>query len=280
VQFEATMTNVDSKPRRWGIWAHTQLDAARSDGACNRQMRAYCPLNPQSRFPRGYEVIFGQQDNPSFHADRRRGLVCVEYCYQVGKIGVDSPGGWVATVDGATGAAFVQRFAFEPGREYPDGASVEFWHNGTGRIHAYHKDMLMSSSPSENPYVFESEVLSPYARLKPGESHTWRYAWYAANIGGDFPVTGCNDAGLIVQPLEARRTAGGLRLTGRFGVFASVKPRIEWRDARRRLLGTLLLRGEATPLAPLLLNEETVAPAGARRAVLIVAGELASVELP
>jgi len=30
VSFEATMENIDSKPRRWGIWAHTQLDGALS----------------------------------------------------------------------------------------------------------------------------------------------------------------------------------------------------------------------------------------------------------
>ncbi|MHC4961961.1 MAG: hypothetical protein ACYTGA_07565, partial [Planctomycetota bacterium] len=28
VSIEATMTNVDTKPRRWGIWGHTQLDGA------------------------------------------------------------------------------------------------------------------------------------------------------------------------------------------------------------------------------------------------------------
>ena len=61
----------------------------------------------------------------------------VNYQYQVGKIGLDSPAGWVATVDGASGAVFVQRFQFEPGKEYPDGSSVEFWLNGVGKIRAY-----------------------------------------------------------------------------------------------------------------------------------------------
>ena len=76
VQFEATMTNVDTKPRRWGIWAHTQLDAATRDGhSFNPLMRAFCPLNPRSKFPRGYDVIFGEKDNPSFRADRERGHV-------------------------------------------------------------------------------------------------------------------------------------------------------------------------------------------------------------
>ena len=32
VSFEATMKNIDTKPRRWGIWAHTQLDGAADSG--------------------------------------------------------------------------------------------------------------------------------------------------------------------------------------------------------------------------------------------------------
>jgi hypothetical protein len=288
VCFEATMTNVDAKPRRWGIWAHTQLDAAKRDGPdFNSLMRAYCLLNPQSCFPRGYGVIFGEEDNPSFHADRRRGLLCVDYRYQVGKIGVDSPGGWVATVDGAGGAVFVQRFTFEPKKEYPDGASVEFWHNGTGKIHAYNKDMTLSSNPAENPFVFESEVLSPLVRLLPGESYTWHYEWFATNIGGDFPVIGCNDTGVIAGPLQAKRTDAGWRLTGRFGVFLSGRPLIQWRDSQGGTLGTIPVRCAATPLKPLVLDETFSAPAGARTAALVIESgggqtprELARVALP
>ena len=281
VQFEATMTNVDAKPRRWGISAHTQLNAARRDGSgFNPLLRAFCPLNPHSKFPRGYRVIFGEENNPSFRADRRRGLVCVDYRYRVGKIGVDSPGGWAATVDGASGAVFVQRFAYDPDKEYPDGASVEFWHNGVGTIHAYNKDIVLPANAAENPFVFESELLSPLARLAPGESCTWRYEWFAANVGGDFPVLGCNDVGVVSEPLRAARLGDGWRLTGRFGVFADSAPRVEWRNARRRALGVSPLRRKATPLNVLALDEALSAPAGARVAVLVAGGELASAELP
>jgi len=251
VRFEATMTNVDVKPRRWGIWAHTQLDAAEKNGTGhNARMRAYCPLNPQSKYPLGYRVIFGGENNPSFRTDRDRGLVCVDYRYQVGKIGVDSPGGW-----------------------------VEFWHNGVGTIHAYNEDMVMPSDPAQNPFVFESEILSPLARLAPGESYTWRYEWFATNIGGDFEVEGCNEAGVIVEPLRASRTAAGWRLTGRFGVFARCEPYVEWRDSQLKVLGKSPLRVPATPLEPLLVKETMVAPEGAHVAALIAGNEVDSVEL-
>ena len=266
VRFEATMTNVDSKPRRWGIWAHTQLNAAHRDGSgFNPLMRAYCPLNPVSKFPRGYRVIFGEEDNPSFRADRERGLVCVDYRYRVGKIGVDSPGGWVATVDGTSGAVFVERFVFEPDKEYPDGASVEFWHNGAGKIHAYSKDVVLSANPAENPFVFESEVLSPLSRLAPGESYTWRYEWFAANIGGDFPVVGCNDGGVIAEPLRATPVEGKVRLRGRFGAFADGELRLACRSADGRDLKALALGATASPLRAVVLDQVVAVPDGTGR---------------
>ena len=280
VRFEVTMTNVDSKPRRWGIWAHTQLGAAKGDGSgFNPLMRAYCTLNPSSQFPRGYRVIFGEDDNPSFRADRERGLVCVDYRYRVGKIGVDSRGGWVATVNGESGAVFVQRFVFEPCKEYPDGASVEFWHNGAGKIHAYNKDIVLPADPRQNPYVFESEVLSPFATLAPGESYMWRYEWFATSIGGDFPVIGCNDSGIIAEPLCASRQGNRWRLRGRFGVFKKSIPVIEWRDAKGCALGRSPVAAEAGPLQELMLDATVAAPEGACEAALLAGGEVASVKL-
>ena len=255
VSIEATMTNVDDKPRRWGIWAHTQLDASLpgSDGY-NRLMRAWCPINPRSQFERGYDVIFGETDNPSFQTDPERGLMKVSYRYKVGKIGLDSHAGWVATVDGRKGDVFVQRFKFDPQEEYPDGSSVEFWHNGLGRIYAYNKSIEMTDRRDENPYVFESEVLSPFARLHPGESYTWRYEWAACRIGGDFPVVDCSDAGLVSEPLSSERHGGRVQLRGRVGVFQLGRLVLEAYDGKARLLTTETLAPAATPLRPVVLD--------------------------
>ena len=261
VRFEATMKNVDTRPRRWGIWAHTQLDAAKADDSgYNPLLQAWCPLNPKSQFRKGYTVLFGMPDNPSFQCDVQRGLMRAQYQYKVGKIGLDSHAGWVATVDGESGAAFVQRFVFEPDKEYPDGSSVEFWHNGVGQIHAYNRDIVMSTNAAENPYVFESEVLSPLARLKPGQSYTWTYDWYAANIGGDFPVLDSSTAGVIAEPLTAEWTSGRLRLKGRFGVFAPGKVRAEFANAQGRRLKTIEVSSAVSPLYALVLDTAVTAP--------------------
>jgi hypothetical protein len=255
VSFEATMKNIDTKPRRWGIWAHTQLDAAKADGSTyNSLMRAWCPLNPKSHFPRGYDVIFGEKNNPSFQPDAARGLMQVRCQYQVGKIGLDIDAGWVATVDGESGSVFVQRFVFEPKKDYPDGTSVEFWLNGVGQIHAYNKDLVMATNSTENPYVFESEVLSPYAELKPGRSYTWHYDWYACNIGGDFPVLNCAGAGIVAEPLLANVVGNALRILGRFGVFAPGHLELLVQDAQGRSLAAQRLPELVTPLTAAVVN--------------------------
>ena len=264
VSFVATMKNIDTKPRRWGIWSHCQLDGGIKGGGHNGQMNAYCPINPKSHFANGYSVIFGDKENPSFQADAKRGLMRVQYQYKVGKIGLDSPAGWVATVDGADGRVFVQRFAFESGKEYPDGSSVEFWLNGLGSFRAWGKDNVMPNDPERNPYIFESEVLGPFAKLQPGESVSWKYDWFAASIGpGDHEVTDCTDTGVVSEPLRAEKAAGGtVRLSGRFGVFASGRLAIHFLDSKGKALTNVALPEPASPLVPVILDHVAELPNG------------------
>ena len=271
VTVEATMTNVDTRPRRWGIWAHTQLDAGvPGSDDYNRLMRAWCPINPRSRFEGGFRTIFGEKDNPSFEADAKRGLMKVSYHYQVGKIGLDSHAGWVATVDGRQGDVFVQRFTFDPTKEYPDGSSVEFWHNGVGRIFAYNEWMEMPNNHHENPYVFESEVLSPFAQLQPGESYSYQYEWFACRIGGDFPVVDCSFAGLVSQPLSFQRGRDRTRLRGRFGVFHLGRLTLEAYDGQEGRLTADIFNPMATPLTPVVFDVDIELPTKARSVALVL----------
>ena len=271
VSFEATMKNIDIKPRRWGIWAHTQLDAANPGrSSYNKLMNAWCPVNPNSKLPAGYSVIFGEKDNPSYQPDPLRGLMRVQYQYKVGKIGLDSHAGWSATVDGATGAVFVQRFTFEPGKDYPDGSSVEFWMNGKGKIHAYNKEMVQAADAAVNPYVFESEVISPFAKLDPGQSYTWRYDWYATNIGGDFPVVDCNPVSAIAQPLRADICWGKVSLKGRFGLFITGSATAVFTDAAGQIIQTASINPSVSPLRPFLLDTAFTVPDNASMVRLII----------
>jgi len=215
VHIEATMTNVGEQDRRWGIWAHTQLEATNSDGeGVNPSYKAYCPVNPDSIFPKGYDVIFGMAQNPSFCLDEANGMVTVQQLGLVGKIGVDSKAGWLASVDGESGYAFIQKFQYEEGREYPDNSSVEFWLDGEGEFYAY-GERFQIDEPLEQ-YCFESEMIGPYESLSPDQSASFSYDWYATNIGGDFPIVDCNEHAAIVSPLKLEDQG---RLTAHLGIF-------------------------------------------------------------
>jgi len=287
VSFEASMKNIDTKPRRWGIWSHTQLNGGKpGDREFNPLMKAWCPINPKSHFPNGLNFMAGAKDNPSFRPNFLPGLLRVEYQYRVGKIGMDSAAGWVASVNGATGAAFIQRFVFEPGQEYPDGASVEFWNNGIGRTGSPGKEKQHKNDPDENPFVFESEMLSPFARVNPGETYSWRYDWYAANIGGDYPVVGCSDAGVVAESFMAVETGGKIRLKGRFGVFYPGSVTAVFTDGSGRKFRPSTVDAQATPLKPVVVDVSVDPVAGAKSVTLIltnsqgkVVGELAKAEI-
>jgi hypothetical protein len=272
VGMEITMKNIDTKPRRWGIWAVTQLNAAKPDGTGhNDQFKIYCPLNPQSHFPQGYEVLYGAADNPTFTTDRSRRMLQLRYQYQVGKIALDSSAGWLAAVNGVTGNVFVERFLFEADKEYPDGASVEFWSSGLGRMHTHGRDVVMKDDPIATPFLAETEVLSPFARLQPGESYTYRYDWCATNIGGNHPVSDCRPAGVTVEPLSVMPSPSDWRVTGRFGVFIQGTLQLEWQDRKGTRLGQYDLQRRVTPLHPVVLDEMiTAPPTDTARAVLFV----------
>ena len=261
VSFQATMKNIDNKPRRWGIWSHTQLDGGRADGnGYNKEMFAYCPINPQSHFPKGYNVMFGDENNPTFQPDTASGLMRVQYLYKVGKIGMDSPDGWIATVDGTNGKVFVQRFTFEQGKEYPDGASVEFWMNGVGRYRALNQEKVMPDDPLANPYVFESEMISPFAKLSPGESYTWKYDWYASSIGGNYKVTYCTPVGITAETLIAKTDYEYLKITGRFGVFAPGTLMIRLHDDAGKILNEEKISEKVSPLKPVVIEMKMKSP--------------------
>ena len=56
---------------------------------------------------------------------------------------------------------------------------IEFWMHGIGEFVAWSKINRMFDDPKETPYFLESEILSPYAALKPDEDYMFHYeAWF------------------------------------------------------------------------------------------------------
>jgi hypothetical protein len=271
VSFDSTMTNIDTKPRRWGIWQVTQLNAAdRSGRAYNKDIRCYSPINPASRYEKGYVEQYGLVNNPSFSADRLRGLVIANYQRLVGKIGMDNSAGWVATVDGTAGYVFVERFTCYPGKRYPDNASAEFWMNGAGQIVCGGKIVDCKDDPIETPPYVENEILSPFAQLKPGESYSFHLDWFAAKIGGDYPILNCTEVGVTCEPLTATVAGNAVHIAGRFGVFYPGKAALALLDPNGVECGKMPLDQRVSPNQPLVLKRDVTLPAQAATVCLII----------
>ena len=252
VNLEVTMLNVDDKPRRWGIWDHIQFDASNRHGeGHNENLWGFCPLNSNSKFHRGYSIMYGLVNNPSYKPDYENGMMRVHYQHLVGKAGVDSPDGWVATVDATDGYAFVHRYTYEPDKAYPDDSSVEFWFNGMGEFAAWGKINKMGDKAEDIPYVLESEIISPFADLGPGDKFSFKYQWCSAKIPAGLPVVSCSNVGVTCKPLEAGINDGKLSLSGKFGVFYEGRLRVSVIDGNSKSS----LISEDTKVSPLVALE-------------------------
>ena len=131
----------------------------------------------------------------------------------------------------------------------------------------------MPTSPSENPFVIETELLSPLESVQPGQSASFDYEWRVARIGGSFPIFGCTAAGCTAEAFACRRTSNGaLTLSGRFGVFYSGVARLRMLDADGNQLsetGPVKI----SPASPLVMPTDfpnVSAPASARMIELVV----------
>jgi hypothetical protein len=254
VSVEAVMENIDTKPRRWGIWAVTQFDTSNRHGdGYNKNYWTYCPINPDSIYHRGYNVMIGLVGHLSYKPDYENKMMRVNYDYHVGKIGMDSSGGWIATLDATDGYVFVHRFGYEAGRAYPDNASVEFWLNGPGELAAWGREI--EKMPDDTAYLMESEVLSPFASLEPGESYTFRYDWYSAKVPAGSAVASCSDIGVTCKALSAEVCGGKLKVGGDFGVFYKGYCRVVFLDEDGKEVAKVPRKLSVTPLEPLVLSE-------------------------
>jgi len=181
----------------------------------------------------------------------------------------------VATVDAADGYVFVQRFVHEPGKAYPDNSSVEFWMNGLGAFYAWGKLNPMDEDPKKNPYVFESEVLSPFALLNRNETATYRYEWAAARIQPHLPVVACTDAGVTCLPPSVTRRGDRAAVAGSFGVFARASAKLVFLDMKGQPLVSDFALVTVSPDVPFDLSkcspwQDIECPASAAKLLIVL----------
>ena len=243
VYLDLAFTNVSQRPIRWSIWDVVQLNASRKDlhGAFNFDPGCFitAPLNPASCFPKGYNVMFGEEDNPQWQTDTASMLFKAAYKWEIGKVGIDSPGGWIAFSNTSKGYGFVEMFEYEAGGEYPDsGASVECWTVGAGVVDTLNYE-------DTQIYLMETEVLSTIRAIDPGESSLFKLEWGACCCPE--LIVEVSEAGCFSTPLNTSREAGGVRLQADFGVFDVGMLQLSWVDE----CGEIIMRQELGRVSPL-----------------------------
>lgn len=219
VKVEQVMRNISRRQIRWGIWHLIQNDAADAEDASkpNPNLFMYVPINPKSVYPNGYTHIYGDARHPSDEVIDDGRLLRIHYLYRVGKVGLDSSAGWMAIVNGQKNIGLVESFDYFPEREYPDRASVEEWNDGPGIISRTSFDQTLPDDPKRTPYFLESEVLSPFAKLDPGQQYEFTVYWSPTSVPN--PVHDAVWAGAVSEPLTADTEGNQIRLRGVFGVF-------------------------------------------------------------
>lgn len=258
VKLLLTFTNTLDRPIRWSIWDVVQLRAERAvpggKPAHDPDCLITAPLNPQSRFAAGYQVMFGDPDNPQWQIDPLRRLFVARYQYHIGKVGLDSPGGWIAFSNLTAGQAFVARFVYDPSGEYPDdGAAVECWTVGAGQV-------ANLDYTDSGIFLMEAEVLSPMYDFQPGEPRSFEIEWGACCCDG--MVVDTAPAGCVDEPLRLESEEAGSRLTGSFGVFDPGRLDLVWLDAGEGEISRHEIMA-VTPLAPVHLDLIQASPPGA-----------------
>jgi len=216
--FHAIIRNITGHSIAWSVQSVSQYDLSGADdpNQYNHDFWAFAPLNPRSSYLNGYHVRDGLANDPSFSV--KDGLFRLNWRYLENEVWLDSTAGWIALVDGATHYAMVEKTRYIEGADYPGKASVIFYKNGpTVQLNAQGMPYLTSKDLKETPYYMEAELNSPMAVLTPGETYAMDTYWFPSRMSPD--LKNVTDAGLVGQPLVAKKSAGKLELSGSFGVF-------------------------------------------------------------
>ena len=216
VRVEETFKNVSDREVQWSIWTIAQVPGSLSpEEKFSEDARIFFPLNPKSCFTGGYRSII---DRPS---DQWRtidgGIMEVSYKHELGKIGADSTGGWIAYVDDRHDFAFVQRFQVQPDAQYPDGGCT---------VEVFTSDKLA---------YMEVEVLSPLHKIASGEQVSFATDWYATRVPG--PIRDVTDVVAVSEPVRVNAEGKALVLSGTFGVYAPGAVKIRLLDASGKPTG-------------------------------------------
>lgn len=264
VKLDLTFTNITDHQIRWSIWDVVQFRAecVGDHGRLTHDPNCVVtvPVNPDSAFERGFNVMFGAEDNSQWQVDPANGLLTAPYHWEIGKIGLDSPTGWIAFNNATAGYSLVEQFTYQPSATYPDGgATVEVWTVGAGQVGNFDYD----ANPS---YQMETEVLGPLTEIAPGETTMFSLAWGACR--GTGPVLDVSGAGCLTSPFKLAPLADGFcRITLSGSVFDPGDLELIWLDAQNQTVLAHSL-GAVDPLTLITLDRIEQIPAQAASVAL------------
>src|SRR5437879_848400 len=222
ISFHAVMKNITAHTIRWSVQSVTQYDTAEAEkpGDFNHEFWAFTPANQHSAYFRQYQVRSGLADDPSFAVNND--LFTLHWQYLQSEVWVDSPGEWLAVIDGSARYAMVERFPYFEGAEYAGKATVIIYKNGPSlELDDKGIPFVTSAKPEDRLHCLEAEVNSPMVRLQPGETYVLDTHWCPTRMGKEFKTV--MDAGVVGSSLEVSSTASGILLSGIFGVFVPGK---------------------------------------------------------
>ena len=260
ISFHAVMKNTSGYPQEWSEQSVSQYNTSDSSNPAqpNPNFWAFTPVNPQSVYLNSYHVRTGMASSSGYSI--RDGLFAVHSSQAGGEVWIDSPGGWLAVVDGSTQFAMVERFRYVRGADYPGKATAIVYTTGTGR-----RGPQPPADPTPPPgpahaaiHYMEAELNSPLVRLDPGESYAMDTQWLPARMGSE--LIGVTYAGTVGRSLTVISSSTGLTLTGEFGVFFAGQLEARFYDRQGARLGTAKVQ-DVTPLVIVSLQQTVPAPA-------------------
>jgi hypothetical protein len=267
ISFHAVMKNTSGYPQEWSEQSVSQYNTADASNPAqpNPDFWAFTLVNSQSAYLNSYHVRTGMASSAGYSI--RDGLFAVHSSQAGGEVWIDSPGEWLAVVDGSTRFAMVERFRYVRGAEYPGKATVIVYTTGTGR-----RGPQSPADPARLPdpahaaiHYMEAEVNSPLIRLDPGESYAMDTQWLPARMGSE--LVNVTYAGTIGRPLTAVGSPTGLALAGEFGVFLAAQLEARFYDRQGARLGAAKVQ-DVAPLEIVTLQQTVQAPAETARVSL------------
>ena len=265
IKVDQVMRNISRREIRWGIWHLIQNDGADANDPSkpNPDLYMYVPLNPHSKYPDGYYHPYGDARHPSYEVLPGGRMLKIHYLYRVCKAAADSSAGWYAVVNGQKNIGLVENFKYFPDQEYPDGASVEQWNDGPGTISRGPFDQTLADDPEKTPYFLESEGMSPYAQLEPGEEYSNSFHWSPTRVPNPIS-TDPTSGGVVSEPLTGKLNGETVTLKGTFGVFTPGTLQVDFLSAMGEELGHVTLQ-PVDPREVVRLDKTVPCPANAFR---------------